>query len=71
MLDTFVTEHREEIIRRCRAKVEMRSVPVPTPAELEYGVPLFLDQLVDTLRHHRSSSSEIAASSTSPNSSRN
>ena len=25
----------------------MRSVPPPTPAELEYGVPCFLDQLVD------------------------
>lgn len=59
MLHQFVTEHREELIRRCRAKVEMRSVPPATPAELEYGVPCFLDQLVDALQHHRSPNSEI------------
>ena len=53
MLDAFVAENREEIIRRCRAKVELRSIPTPTPAELEYGVPRFLDQLVDALRQQR------------------
>jgi len=62
MLDAFVAENREEIIRRCRAKVESRSIPTPTPAELEYGVPRFLDQLVDTLRQHRSSGSDIGTS---------
>ena len=62
MLHEFVTENREELIRRCRAKVEMRSVPPPTPAELEYGVPCFLDQLVDALQHHLSPNSEIGRS---------
>jgi signal transduction histidine kinase len=62
MLDTFVAENREEIIRRCRAKVEMRSIPTPTPAELEYGIPRFLDQLVEALQHRLSSSSEIGRS---------
>ena len=62
MLHEFVTENREELIRRCRAKVEMRSVPPPTPAELEYGVPCFLDQLVDALQHHLSPSLEIGRS---------
>jgi len=59
MLHEFVTEHREELIRRCRAKVEMRSVPPATPAELEYGIPRFLDQLVDALQHRLSPNSEI------------
>ena len=59
MLHEFVTENRGELIRRCRAKVEIRSVPPPTPAELEYGVPCFLDQLVDALKHHLSPNSEI------------
>jgi hypothetical protein len=62
VLHEFVTENREELIRRCRAKVEMRSVPPPTPAELEYGVPCFLDQLVDALQHHLSPNSEIGRS---------
>ena len=56
------TENREELIRRCRAKVEMRSVPPPSPAELKYGVPCFLDQLVDALQHHLSPNSEIGRS---------
>src|SRR5688572_5010409 len=62
MLDVFVAENREEIIRRCRAKVKMRSIPTPTPAELEYGIPQFLDQLVDALQNDRSSASDIGAS---------
>ena len=62
MLDAFVAENREEIIRRCRAKVETRSIPTPTPAELEYGIPQFLDELVDALQNERSAASDIGAS---------
>jgi hypothetical protein len=51
MLDTFVADYREEIIRRCRVKVAARSCPAPAPSGLAYGVPRFLDQLVDALRH--------------------
>lgn len=50
MLHEFVTANRDEIIARCRAKMASRPVPCPTDAELEYGVPLFLDQLVAVLR---------------------
>jgi hypothetical protein len=50
-LDIFIRTNREEIIRRCRAKVETRSDPPPTTAELDRGVPLFLDQLIDELVH--------------------
>jgi signal transduction histidine kinase len=62
MLHEFVTQNREELIRRCRVKVEMRSVPPPTPAELEYGVPCFLDQLVEALQPYVSPNSEISRS---------
>jgi hypothetical protein len=58
-LHEFVALHREEIIRRCRAKVGTRSMPPPTEAEMDYGVPLFLDQLVDALRLGLSSSPQI------------
>ncbi len=50
MLHEFVTANRAEIIERCRSKIASRPAPRPTDVELEYGVPLFLDQLVDSLR---------------------
>ena len=50
MLYEFITLNREEIITRCRAKVAARSMPPPSDAEINHGVPLFLDQLVDMLR---------------------
>ncbi len=61
MLFEFVAEHREEIIRRCRAKLKRRSSPALTPAELEYGVPRFLDLLVYALQHRLSTNAEIDA----------
>jgi signal transduction histidine kinase len=62
MLHDFISVNRQEIIRRCRAKVATRSVPSPTEAELEYGVPIFLDQLADALRRDLISSPDIAKS---------
>jgi hypothetical protein len=62
MLHEFIVVNREEIIRRCRAKVATRSVPPPTAAEIDHGVPLFLDQLVAALRLGLSSSAEIGSS---------
>ena len=50
MLQEFIEIHRDEIIKRCRAKVAVRSMPPPTEAEINHGVPLFLDQLVTALR---------------------
>jgi signal transduction histidine kinase len=62
MLYEFVSLYREEIVRRCRARVAARSAPPPTTAEIDHGVPLFLDQLVDALRRGRSSSPEMDSS---------
>jgi hypothetical protein len=50
MLHEFVSANREEIIGRCRGKVATRLNPPPTKAEIDHGVPMFLDQLVDELR---------------------
>jgi signal transduction histidine kinase len=50
MLHDFVTLHRAAILARTREKVSQRAWPPPSPHELENGVPLFLTQLVDTLR---------------------
>jgi len=50
MLVDFIAANREEIIGRTRAKVAKRLAPVSTERELMSGVPLFLDQLAETLR---------------------
>jgi hypothetical protein len=50
MLHEFLTLHRQDIIALTRRKVGTRAAPRPTKAELEHGVPLFLDQLAETLR---------------------
>jgi signal transduction histidine kinase len=51
MLNEFIEVNRDEIIRRCRAKVAARSMPPPTPVEIDHGVPMFLDELQEALRH--------------------
>jgi hypothetical protein len=50
MLHDFVTVNRDEIVRRCRAKVASRPQPLPPLDEINHGVPMFLDQLVIELR---------------------
>lgn len=65
MLHEFLTLSRDEILARTRAKVATRMAPRPTEAELEHGVPLFVDQLADTLRYEqttptRATSEEMA-----------
>jgi signal transduction histidine kinase len=62
LLHEFIVLNREEIIRRCRESVATRSIPPPTEAEINHGVPLFLDQLVDALRLGLSSSPQIEKS---------
>ncbi len=49
MLHKFVTKNRAAIITRCRALISDLPAPRPTEEELEHGVPLFLDQLVERL----------------------
>ncbi len=62
MLDRFIASHRDEIITRCRAKVAGRSVTVASHPDEDYGVPLFLDQLIEALRLGARSSPEIGES---------
>jgi hypothetical protein len=58
----FIDANRDELIGRCRAKVAKRSSPPPTEAEIDHGVPLFLNQLVEELRHGPSDTAEISKS---------
>lgn len=49
MLHQFITAHREEIISLTRAKIAQRAAPRPVQEELQNGVPLLLDQLIEAL----------------------
>jgi len=53
VLHEFLTDNRAELIERCGLKVAQRPSPKPTVVELEFGIPLFLDQLIKTLRMER------------------
>jgi hypothetical protein len=50
MLHEFLTSNRQLLISRCREKVAKRFEPSETLATIDHGVPLFLQQLVETLR---------------------
>jgi signal transduction histidine kinase len=50
MLQDFLTLYRDGIIARTREMLAARPWPPASTLELEYGVPLFLTQLADTLR---------------------
>jgi hypothetical protein len=58
----FIARNRDELIRRCRVKVAKRSAPLPTEAEIDHGVPLFLRQLSEELRQGSSKTDEIRQS---------
>ena len=50
MLYEFLEANRTELIERCRIKTARRSAPLATRPEMELGIPLFLGQLIETLR---------------------
>ncbi|WP_200822316.1 sensor histidine kinase [Caballeronia terrestris] len=55
MMHDFLANNRDTLIERCRAKVAQRPARAATAQQLQNGVPLFLDQLVRTLRVEQSS----------------
>jgi signal transduction histidine kinase len=50
MLQHFLEQNRAQLIERCRSKVALMRASRPDASELDQGIPLFLSQLVDTLR---------------------
>jgi hypothetical protein len=63
MLQGFLAANHEEIIVRTRAKLRERAAPRPTDAELDKGIPLFLNQLGEVLRVPSTSPSSEATRS--------
>jgi hypothetical protein len=49
MMSSFLATHRDELIRRCAAKVAKRPMRQATELQLGNGIPLFLAQLQRTL----------------------
>lgn len=50
MMHEFLSNNRDDLIERCRTKVAHRPSRDATAQQLQTGVPLFLDQLIQTLR---------------------
>lgn len=50
MLHEFLADNRQELAQRCQAKVDKRATPGSSAGDLTYGIPLFIGQLIDTLR---------------------
>lgn len=50
MLAEFLDSNRTELIERCREMVAARSLLGLAPNELDYGITVFLDQVIATLR---------------------
>jgi hypothetical protein len=49
MLHEFLSERRTQLIEQCRVKVVKRRTPQDGDADLEHGIPLFIEQLIKTL----------------------
>jgi hypothetical protein len=61
MLHEFLTSNRVELVRRCREKEASRFEPSKVPDAIDHGVPLFMQQLTDTLRLEQQTSKRPVA----------
>jgi hypothetical protein len=66
MLHEFVTANRQRLIERCSEKVAKRSEPTGPVSLVEHGVPLFLEQLVETLKAEQTTSARGGESEPTP-----
>lgn len=64
MLHEFLVDHRAELIARCESKVTARRSPRALEPGHDHGVPLFIDQLTDTLRRELRTNPAMDASAT-------
>ena len=50
MLHEFLTSNREKLITHCHALAATRAPRRSLSTEIKHGIPIFLDQIIDTLR---------------------
>jgi signal transduction histidine kinase len=62
MLNEFLMENRALLIDRCRLMVMGRSEAKATEHELAHGIPIFLDQLIKTLKIEQSATPQESRS---------
>ena len=58
MLHEFLTIHQDELLKRCRESELKRSARHRFPDVIGEGIPLFLEQLIGTLRHEHMARAE-------------
>jgi hypothetical protein len=56
MLHEFLDSNRATLIERCLGKLAQRPSTRATGAQLEFGVPVFLDEVIRTLQMEQGSS---------------
>ncbi len=66
MMHEFLSSNREEIIARCEAKAAEGSASTEKIARFDNGIPLFLDQLIKTLRVEQSSHPQLSRKVSGP-----
>jgi signal transduction histidine kinase len=60
MMHRFIANNRAELLERCKAKVARRPHRAATPAQLSNGIPLFLEQLLHTLRAEEGGARDVS-----------
>jgi signal transduction histidine kinase len=60
MLHEFLSTRRSDLIERCRAKVAIRAGSKEIEMDSAYGVPRFIDQLIETLQAQPKRSKEVS-----------
>lgn len=53
MLHELLSSNRDELIRRCQGNARKRFAPAEIPDAIDRGLPLFLQQLIDTLQQEQ------------------
>lgn len=66
MLHEFLKTHRDELIARCRSKVAERNIPGVFERELSFGISIFLDQLIETLRAEGRNEADVSRKLSGP-----
>ena len=65
MLHEFLTANRADLIERCRVKVSRRSAPKAIETERAFGIPHFIDQLIETLQAGPAQSKKVSGATDS------
>ena len=62
----FLENNREELTARCKHKVAQRPQRAATDQQLSHGIPMFLDQLIRTLKAEDEDKQELSTRMSGP-----